>query len=211
MRLHRRHSRGRARGLASARATPASARGGSGRHRSPSRPSEADLIGTFGPVEINVPRARLQAGDGATQEWKSASLQSYQRRTRKVETLIAGAYLAGTNTRRVKRAMVTLFKGAIGKDGRDSGARTGNYAHAVLRQIINYAIREELTDTNPAQFEQIFKLTSRDSVLTSTELSALWTTLESAPHAWCGRLRAVGYRPAALPFNAPAGRRSHWN
>jgi putative transposase len=33
-----------------------------------------------------------------------------------VEALIAGAYLAGTNTRRVKRALAALFRGAVGKD-----------------------------------------------------------------------------------------------
>jgi transposase-like protein len=33
-----------------------------------------------------------------------------------VEALIAGAYLAGTNTRRVKGALSALFKGAVGKD-----------------------------------------------------------------------------------------------
>jgi transposase-like protein len=74
------------------------------------------LLGSFGPVELSVPRARLDAGDGATREWKSKSLQSYQRRTRQVDALIAGAYLAGTNTRRVKRALGALFKGAVGKD-----------------------------------------------------------------------------------------------
>ena len=74
------------------------------------------LVGSFGPVELNVPRARLETGDGATREWKSQSLQSYQRRTRQVEALIAGAYLSGTNTRRVKRALGALFKGAVGKD-----------------------------------------------------------------------------------------------
>jgi transposase-like protein len=36
--------------------------------------------------------------------------------TRQVEALIAGAYLAGTNTRRVKRALTALFGGAVGKD-----------------------------------------------------------------------------------------------
>ncbi len=36
--------------------------------------------------------------------------------TRQVEALIAGAYLAGTNTRRVKRALAALFGGAVGKD-----------------------------------------------------------------------------------------------
>jgi putative transposase len=32
------------------------------------------------------------------------------------EPWIAGAYLAGTNTRRVKRALAALFRGAVGKD-----------------------------------------------------------------------------------------------
>ena len=36
--------------------------------------------------------------------------------TRQVEALIAGAYLSGTNTRRVKRALAALFGGAVGKD-----------------------------------------------------------------------------------------------
>ena len=35
--------------------------------------------------------------------------------TQQVEALIAGAYLAGTNTRRVKRALAALFRGAVGK------------------------------------------------------------------------------------------------
>ena len=33
-----------------------------------------------------------------------------------LEALIAGAYLAGTNTRRVQRALAVLFRGAVGKD-----------------------------------------------------------------------------------------------
>ena len=74
------------------------------------------LTGSFGPVEIAVPRARLRAGDGATREWRSAVLPRYARMTRQVEALIAGAYLAGTNTRRVKRALAALFRGAVGKD-----------------------------------------------------------------------------------------------
>ena len=74
------------------------------------------LLGSFGPVEIAVPRARLLAPDGTSREWRSAVLPRYARMTRQVETLIASAYLAGTNTRRVKRALGALFKGAIGKD-----------------------------------------------------------------------------------------------
>src|SRR6187455_695632 len=74
------------------------------------------LLGSFGPVEIAVPRARLLAADGASREWRSAVLPRYARMTRQVEALIASAYLAGANTRRVKRALAALFKGAVGKD-----------------------------------------------------------------------------------------------
>jgi transposase-like protein len=74
------------------------------------------LLGSFGPVEIAVPRARLSAADGTAHEWQSAMLPRYARMTRQVEALIASAYLSGTNTRRVKRALGALFKGAVGKD-----------------------------------------------------------------------------------------------
>jgi transposase-like protein len=61
-----------------------------------------------------VPRARLHTKDGTT-EWRSATLRAYQRRTKAADALIASAYLAGTNTRRVRRALSALF-GAVGKD-----------------------------------------------------------------------------------------------
>jgi putative transposase len=77
---------------------------------------ERRLLGSFGPVEVEVPRARMAAADGGTREWRSAALPRYARMTRQVEALIAGAYLSGTNTRRVKRALVALFGGAVGKD-----------------------------------------------------------------------------------------------
>jgi putative transposase len=89
-------------------------RGPSPGHRHGHR--ERRLTGSFGPVEISVPRARLRAEDGATREWRSAVLPRYARRTRQVEALIAGAYLAGANTRRVQRALAALFRGAVGKD-----------------------------------------------------------------------------------------------
>jgi transposase-like protein len=74
------------------------------------------LLGSFGPVEIAVPRVRLSAADGTSREWRSAVLPRYARMTKQAEGLIASAYLAGTNTRRVKRALAALFKGAVGKD-----------------------------------------------------------------------------------------------
>ena len=74
------------------------------------------ITGSFGTVEIAVPRARMAGVDGATREWRSQALPRYARRTRQVEALIASAYLAGTNTRRVRRALAALFAGAVSKD-----------------------------------------------------------------------------------------------
>ena len=74
------------------------------------------LLGTFGRVEIAVPRARLDTAEGKTTEWKSKALRAYQRRTKQADLLIAGAYLAGTNTRRVRRALAAVFGGAVSKD-----------------------------------------------------------------------------------------------
>ena len=77
---------------------------------------DRQLLGTFGPVTVAVPRARLLAADGGTREWRNRTLPAYKRLTRQAEALIAGAYLAGTNTRRVRRALGALFGGAVGKD-----------------------------------------------------------------------------------------------
>jgi len=74
------------------------------------------LTGSFGKTQITVPRARLQTSDGTTSEWHSGVLRSYQRRTLTADALIASAYLAGTNTRRVRRALAALFRGAVSKD-----------------------------------------------------------------------------------------------
>jgi putative transposase len=73
-------------------------------------------MGTFGPAEISIPRARLNTPNGKTTEWKSQMLPVYQRRTKAADAPIAGAYLSGTNTRRVRRALATLFRGAVSKD-----------------------------------------------------------------------------------------------
>ena len=75
---------------------------------------ERQLLGSFGPVEVEVPRARMAAAEGGTEEWRSTALPRYARMTRQVEALIAGAYLSGTNTRRIKRALAALFGGAVG-------------------------------------------------------------------------------------------------
>src|ERR1700726_306468 len=89
-------------------------RAGVAGHRHGSR--TRSLTGTFGPIEIAVPRARLETPDGRTTEWHSSALRAYQRRTLAADALIASSYLAGTNTRRVRRALAALFGGTVGKD-----------------------------------------------------------------------------------------------
>ena len=73
------------------------------------------LVTTFGPLRLSVPRARLH-DEAGEQEWKSALLPAYKRLSRRAEALIAEAYLAGMNTRRVRRALAKLFEGRVGKD-----------------------------------------------------------------------------------------------
>src|SRR5437588_501438 len=83
----------------------------------PSTEMAVDLFDNwFDPIETAVPRARLNTPEGKTTEWKSQALRAYQRRTLAADALIASTYLAGTNTRRVRRALATVFSGAVGKD-----------------------------------------------------------------------------------------------
>lgn len=77
---------------------------------------ERRIVGTFGAETVKVPRARMIDEDGRASEWRSKALRRYQRLTKKAEALIAAVYLAGTNTRRVKRALFGLFDGAVSKD-----------------------------------------------------------------------------------------------
>src|SRR5262252_305606 len=77
---------------------------------------DRQVMGTFGATTVSVPRARLASADGKTSEWHSKTLPAYQRRTKEIDAVIAGSYLAGTNTRRVGRALAALFRGSVVKD-----------------------------------------------------------------------------------------------
>jgi len=48
--------------------------------------------------------------------WKSTALRAYQRRTLAAAALIASSYLAGTTTRRIRRALAAVFGGPVGKE-----------------------------------------------------------------------------------------------
>jgi len=78
---------------------------------------ERTLTTSLGPATIAMPRARIQAADGTTVEWRSATVTRYQRRTVRVDEAILGVYLAGTNTRRIKGALAPLLRnGPLSKD-----------------------------------------------------------------------------------------------
>ncbi len=74
-------------------------------------PRERTITTGLGPVPLTMPRGRLFTAEGG-QEWRSELLPRYARRTREVDAALAGLYLSGTNTRRVKQALKPLLKGA---------------------------------------------------------------------------------------------------
>src|SRR5208337_5236750 len=88
---------------------------GVGRGRAP-RPSRTDADGH---VWQDADRRAARSADGGRRQdarMAEGSLRAYQRRTRAADALIAGAYLSGTNTRRVRRALAAAFAGPVGKD-----------------------------------------------------------------------------------------------
>ena len=92
------------------------------------------LVTTFGRLTLSVPRARLAADDSGKREWKSGLLPPYRRLSRRSELLIAEVYLAGVNTRRVRRALQALLAGRIGKDAVSRAGRRTRSAWEAWQQ-----------------------------------------------------------------------------
>lgn len=59
--------------------------------------------------ELEVPRGRLVNEDGLSTEFQSSVLPRYARRTAEVDEAVLGAYLAGTNSRRIRKALTPLL------------------------------------------------------------------------------------------------------
>ncbi len=66
------------------------------------------LTTAVGLREVQVPRGRLLVAE-ATAEFRSQLLPRYARRTREVDEAILGAYLAGANSRRIRKALQPLL------------------------------------------------------------------------------------------------------
>ncbi len=62
-----------------------------------------------GAQTLEVPRARIDDPNGSSREFRSEVLPRYARRTREVDEAILGAYLAGANTRRIRKALAPLL------------------------------------------------------------------------------------------------------
>lgn len=62
-----------------------------------------------GPATLSIPRGRLFAAGKDAQEWRSKLLPRYQRRSAAVDQALLGAYLAGSNTRRIGKALSPLL------------------------------------------------------------------------------------------------------
>jgi len=74
-----------------------------------------------GSREVRIPRGRLIDDEGTTSEFRSEILPRYARRTKEVDEVILGVYLAGANSRRIRKALdpilgsVNLSKSAVSR------------------------------------------------------------------------------------------------
>lgn len=74
-----------------------------------------------GSREVRIPRGRLIDDEGAASEFRSEILPRYARRTKEVDEAVLGVYLAGANSRRIRKALepllgsVNLSKSAVSR------------------------------------------------------------------------------------------------
>jgi len=67
------------------------------------------LTTSMGTEAVEVPRGRVFQSGGSTTEFQSKVLPRYSRRTRDVDDALLGVYLAGANSRRIRKAMAPLL------------------------------------------------------------------------------------------------------
>jgi putative transposase len=102
------------------------------------------LATSLGPTTFALPRARVRTEDGTTQEWRSAVVPRYQRRTARVDEALLGVYLSGTNGRRIRSALAPLLTGTpLSKDAisRLTGRLAEDFAAWRTRDLAREQIR----------------------------------------------------------------------
>ena len=70
---------------------------------------QRSITTTTGTRKIQVPRGRVDAQDGSTREFRSKLLPRYARRTEEVDSAILACYLAGANSRRIRKVLAPLL------------------------------------------------------------------------------------------------------
>jgi len=70
---------------------------------------ERSITTGTGTRKVRVPRGRVIAKDGSTEEFRSELLPRYARRTEEVDAAILSCYLAGANSRRIRKALEPLL------------------------------------------------------------------------------------------------------
>jgi transposase-like protein len=79
------------------------------------------MTAASGSHEVRIPRGRLIDDEGTTSEFQSEILPRYARRTKEVDEAVLGVYLAGANSRRIRKALepllgsVNLSKSAVSR------------------------------------------------------------------------------------------------
>lgn len=96
---------------------------------------------------LEVPRGRVATAAGQTAEFQSAILPRYTRRTREVDDALLGCYLAGTNSRRIRRALAPLL-----------GARhlSKSAVSRVVARLKALWTRWETRDLSPERYAIVF-------------------------------------------------------
>lgn len=70
---------------------------------------ERQITTAQGTRSLAVPRGRIAKRGGGTAEFRSQVLPRYARRTREIDEVILSCYLAGANSRRIKKALAPLL------------------------------------------------------------------------------------------------------
>ena len=91
---------------------PRYGRAGAG-HRNGHRIRE--LTTSLGPLELEVPRARLRDADGSEHEFRSPVLPVGRKLTPRAEALVVSAYLCGVSTRKVSFALAQALGGGVSR------------------------------------------------------------------------------------------------
>jgi transposase-like protein len=73
---------------------------------------ERTVTTSMGERTLRLPRARIAENDGTTREFRSELLPRYARRTREIDEAILGVYLAGANSRRIRKALEPMLGSA---------------------------------------------------------------------------------------------------